>query len=180
MFLKYRWVDESQTMDAFCFCIAVGARRSAIDAAFKVVLASMRMTLAKDYFEFAGPESSGNDVVQIFEVNNAIVTFEGNGWTGDDEEVIKQIAAPMSVSIFRNVNAVSRCTLAQNGEVIRQFDPLLYDASGALPEETALQWKSDHPLGAAFALAEMLTGVEITRSQLLDTLHPTYRTGYGN
>ena len=172
----YLWTND---LDPFCMTIMIGAKREAVDTAFKIVPASRKLTTIADHWTFAGPDSEGNGVVQIDTLESGLIAFESNGWTGDDASVIRQIAAPLSVSIFRNINAVMRVTVAQKGQVVRQFDPLLYDADGALPEESAYNWNVEHPVASSFSLAETLTGIEITQAWLLDQPHATYKTLHG-
>jgi hypothetical protein len=114
-----------------------------------------------------------------------VVTFEPHGWHGVEAE----LALPLYeqgryVAYFWNVNAVMQFVFAQGGSLMRDFDPLLYDNDGeggrALPEERDLPFpagdtRSVTPGRASLALTERLTGIEITRSWLLDKPHPTYR-----
>ena len=179
MIEKYKWTDE---LEPFCISIAFGAKREAVETAFRIVPDSRKLTKVAELWDFAGPESQGNDVVQIDALANGIIAFENNGWTGEDNDgiVIKAIGCPAFVSIFRNVNAVMSFVYAKDGIVVRRFDPLLYEAEGALPEEKLYAWNLEHPTVSAFALAETLTGIEITQAWMLDQPHPTYRTLFGN
>ena len=176
---KYNWTDE---LEPFCITIAVGAELALVETAFKIIPETRKLTTAAEYSDFAGDMSEGNDVVQINTLSNSVVVIENNGWTGCDldHSIIKSIGCPVFVSVFRNINSVMQFTYAKNGVLVRQFDPLLYDAEGAIPEEASYSWNLEHPIVSAFALAETLTGIEMTRAWLLDQAHPTYRTRHGN
>ena len=121
------------------------------------------------------PTQHGNDIVQLAPLANAVVAYEANGFTGIDEAVIAKISAPVSVSIFRNITAVMHFTLAKRGKIVRQFDPLMYDDGGLpLPEEAGMGFGLDYPVASAFALAQRLTAIEISKDWLLETRRPTF------
>ena len=180
---KYRWID-AEALDAFCLTIAVGAQLTAVESAFKIVPESRKLTTVAQYWDTFGKDSEGgNDAVQINTLGRSIIAFENNGWTGSDDygqKLYIKIGCPVYVSIFKNINSVMRFLYASNGALVRAFDPLLYEPEGAIPEEGAFMWGLDHPLRSSFALAEKLTGIEITRDWLLGQAHPTYRTLHGN
>ena len=176
---KYSWTEE---LDAFCLTIAVGARTASVENAFDIVPDSRKLTMVDEHAQFVGLGSAGNAIVQINTLDNAVVAFETNGWTGVDDydqKTFSRIACPQYVSIFRNINAAMSFLFARNGQLVRRFDPLFYEADDALPEEREYAWGLEHPLLSAFALAETLTGVVITRDWLLGQAHPTYRTQHG-
>ena len=79
-----------------------------------------------------------------------------------------------ALSVFWNVNANMQFALARNGSLIRQFDPLLYDAADALPEESEFEWGTRRPRASALALMERMSGVQIDREWLLTPARPTY------
>ena len=178
---KYKWTEE---LEAFCLTLAVGAQRAEVERAFKIVPESRKLTTVAQYWETFGQDSQGgNDTVQIDTISGSIVAFESNGWTGADHYELKTfslIKCRVYVSIFRNINASTSFVLARDGQLVRQFDPLLYEADGAVVEENAYAWGLEHPIPSAFVLAEKLTGVSVTRDWLLGQAHPTYRTLHGN
>jgi hypothetical protein len=92
---------------------------------------------------------------------------------------VPEVAADVSrvgrvAAIYQSVNADMAFVLAEGGEVLRYFDPLL-DAPGEgngdpLPEEAGLPFGApDAPVwAAAFALLERVTGQPITQAWLTD------------
>jgi hypothetical protein len=59
---------------------------------------------------------------------------------------------------------------------VRIFDPLLYESDGAICRRgEAAVGRAELCSAAAFALVERPTGIELTRSWLLDLPHPAYR-----
>ncbi|HEX3336112.1 MAG TPA: DUF6461 domain-containing protein [Jatrophihabitans sp.] len=82
------------------------------------------------------------------------------------------------VSIYQSVNADMAFVLAEHGDVLRRFDPLL-DGPGEgdgepLPEEAGLPFGRDDQAvwPAAFALLERVTGQRITLAWLTDDDRP--------
>jgi Family of unknown function (DUF6461) len=171
---KYQWV-KTEALDAYCISIITGTELIAIETAFGIERNTLTQAKSSEMGAIAGPDSEGNDVVQIGELENAVITFENNGWTGIDHRVIKHIAAPIYVSMYRNVNAVMRFVFAKNGEIIREFDAVLYDPELAIAEELALDFSGDDKDALSFALAEKLTGIPIDGAWLLEGRRPTYR-----
>ena len=179
---SYEWTREDEGFGVYCLYVGVGVGADSVMAAFGIVPDSEQLATAAQMLNFPGLGDGGNDCVQIGQIGDAIIAYEHNGWTGIDADVIKKIAAPISVSLYRNVNAVTQFVYAKHGEIIRTFDPVLYDPEGAIPEETALNFTpvSDSPYSGegnearAFQLMETLTGVRIERDWMLDLARPTF------
>ena len=114
--------------------------------------------------------------VQVDAIGDWTLLVEPNGWVTAYGEALSRLSeGGKAGNDFWNVNAHMRFGWAVDGTLIRQFDPLLYDADGALPEEAGLPF--GHPGlsgGAALALLTRLTGVEIDQSGLLDRARPTF------
>ena len=71
--------------------------------------------------------------------------------------------------VYRSVNADMLFIWAQDGRVVRRFDPLLDEQGGVgdrLPEEDGLTFGLEGPLAASFALTTRLTGVELSPRSL--------------
>jgi len=70
--------------------------------------------------------------------------WEDNGFQGSlDRSAVRLSAGTVFVSAYWNVNAVETFTLARNGHIVRQFDPVLDRNGGtgdALPAEARLDW----------------------------------------
>jgi hypothetical protein len=94
-----------------------------------------------------------------------------------------EVAADVSrvgrvVAIYQSVDADMAFVLAEHGEVLRYFDPLLDGPGGGvgdpLPEEAGLPFGTDGAdvWPAAFALLERVSGQAITQAWLIDEDRP--------
>jgi hypothetical protein len=179
---QYAWLDEddSDVVMAACLGVAVAATHETVLRSFTAEDDLGVMTLAEAWRR--SESGFGNDVVQVAAFDAGVVTIEPNGWHGIDGRVAEDLSRDGSyAAFFWNVNAQMTFVYAQNGVVVRELDPLLYDGgSEALPEEKDLPFprgdaKASTPRRAALALLDLLTGVRVTRPWLLDVPRPTYR-----
>jgi len=165
---------------AGCLGVVVGLDEAAVLRQLNVDRTSRRVASVCEAWQMSA-SAFGNDIVQVSSIGDAVVTFEPNGWQGvEDGLAVRLSGRGRYAAHFWNVNAVMDFVFAERGSIRRSFDPLLYDGETALPEEVGLPFPlgGDDPLipqRATLALIERLTGVEITRSWLLDEAHPTYR-----
>ena len=171
----YAWSDRD--LDAYCLTIVVGTDEALVLDAFAVDAGSRRTATFVEQWDMSAPGGFGNDTVQIAPLGDAIVCIEANGWAGVDEARAGRLSAGGSYAAsYRSVNADMLVVVARDGVVTRTFDPLLYDAAGAIPEEAGLPFgEPGRCASAVFALLERLTGVSITRAWLLETPHPCFR-----
>ena len=118
----------------------------------------------------------GSVAVQVDTIGDWTVLVEPNGWVTSYGDSLSRLSeGGRAGNVFWNVNANMSFGWAVDGALVRQFDPLLYDADGALPEEADLPY--GHPgraTGAALTLLTRLTGVIIDPSWLLDQARPTF------
>jgi hypothetical protein len=174
----YSWIELDPVMDAYCISVAVGADAERAAAAFGCDPSSRRMATFAEQWDMAMPypQGGGNDTVQIDMLGTAVVCVEANGWGGVDQARAERLSCGgRYISTYRNVNAVMEVVHAAAGAIVRAFDPLLYDAAGALPEEAGLPFgHPGSPAAAGLAMIERLTGVALTREWLLDLPHPAY------
>lgn len=117
--------------------------------------------------------------VQLVDREGWLVVVEPNGYWTSQLHVVEALSRHgAAVSVFRNVNAVMEFVLARDGEMVRAFDPLIFDdeEGDPLPEEEGLPFGSDDadPHAMALELARRLTGVAMDRAWLLETAHPTW------
>ena len=174
----YLWLAEGPQPDAYCATAIEGAWVDRVVEVFACDRATRRDATFAEQAEMSlpYPEGWGNDTVQIDQIDGYVLCVENNGWAGTEEPRPQQLSTGgLYVSVYRNVNAVMQVVVARDGAVQRVFDPLLYDADGALPEEEGLPF--GEPLLAAaamWALLERLTGLRVTRDWLLDQPHPAY------
>jgi hypothetical protein len=176
---RYRWVGRDQEFDAHCVSVIPGGDPVAVAAAFAVDAASRRDATFIEQWDMARPypEGGGNDTVQIDVLGGAVVCVESNGWAGTDVARAEALSHQgVYASTYTNVNALMQLVVARAGAIVRIFDPLLYDPDGAMAEEAGLPFGEPGLCSAAaFVLVERLTGIELTRSWLLDVPHPAYR-----
>lgn len=100
------------------------------------------------------------------------VALEGNGYEATTPGTPERLAAGGHCAgvIYRSVNADMQMIWAHDGQVVRSFDPLLYDVPGVgdpLPEEEGLPFGVGSATASSFALLERLTGLSLTQ-QFLD------------
>jgi uncharacterized protein DUF6461 len=176
---EYRWVQEDDGFDAYCVTVVRGAsiddvidafacdRASRVDAPF-----AAQRGMSAPY-----PEGWGNDTIQVDTLDGAIVCLEDNGWAGTEDPRPGRLSTSGGyTAVFRNVNAVMQVVTAEAGHIRRRFDPLLYEAEGAIAEEEDLPF-GDPELAtlAMWVLLERLTGLRLSRGWVLDQPHPAYR-----
>jgi hypothetical protein len=130
------------------------------------------LTAAFDIDDFAW----GATVAQLDSISGWTVLIEPVGWLGSIPEVLMGLAANgRAMSAYWNVNALMSVGFAERGHLIRQFDPLLYEAGDTpLPDELSLPWGVAQPRACSVALIARLTGVVIERDWLLERSRRTF------
>jgi len=102
--------------------------------------------------------------------------WEDNGFQGADPHRAASLAAESTfVSMFWNVNSLMSFTLARDGQIVRQFDPLFHDDDPSpvpaigdpLPDEADLDWETE-PRLSGLTLLSRLTGTEPANPVWLD------------
>lgn len=175
----YEWVEGCAELDAYCVAVAVGPDLQAVAEAFGVDPSTTRAATFAGQLELATPypDGFGNDTVGIDRLGDAVIALQANGWAGVEEARATRVSqAGRYAAVYRSVNADMSLVVARDGGMLRAFDPLLYDAEGALDEEAGLPFgHPGSPGAAAFALLERLTGARLTREWVLENRHPTYR-----
>lgn len=139
----YSWAEE---IEAVCVTAIDRGRRDA-------VVAALALDVGSEYpATFAAAEHEQSEdrvVVQVYAVGDHLVVVEPNGFAGSlPETLLPMVDGRDAVSVFWNVNANMRVLLVDLGEVVREFDPLLYDDGGRpMPEERRAQRRgtSDRP-----------------------------------
>lgn len=112
--------------------------------------------------------------IQVGVTDGWTVLVEPNGYVCSQDSVLVDLSAGgRAVTVFWNVNLDSRFGYARDGVLVRVFDPVLgtSEVGDPLPEEASAA--DEQPIHAALALAEALTGVQVTQAWLLDEARPT-------
>jgi hypothetical protein len=168
----YSWVNQIEAV-----CITVIFRGSR-DAVFEVLGVDANSEHRATFANAEGEQSEDREVVQIWRSGAHLVVVEPNGFAGSLlETLVPMVQGRDAVSVYWNVNAHMRVVIVDGGEVVREFDPLLYDDGGApLLEEDGLGFgdpKKDVQ-GGALNVLERRTGVVLTEEAVLHTEHPTF------
>ena len=176
---RYAWVEESQDpgLDAISITLVTPITPdplALLRPRESLGVLTVEQTLVRSLEINDHPSRSVE--VQVDAIGDWTVLIEPNGWVTAYEDVLTRLSeGGKAGNVFWNVNANMRFGWAIGGTLIRLFDPLLYDADGALPEEAGLPFgHPGQPLGAALALLARLTGVVIDQSWLLHRARPTF------
>jgi hypothetical protein len=118
----------------------------------------------------------GATAVEAGEISGWTVVVELYGYQATMPEALAALSSTgEAVVIYQSVNADSSFQYAKNGVIIREFDPLLPEQGGLgepLPQEQGIVFPGEngelHPMRGAFLLAERLTGIRLTESDLFE------------
>lgn len=171
---RYSWADEGGVM-AVCVCVVSGIDADAALDLLRGVGPESRNLGFYEAWEHWSPDATP---LQIDHLDGALVLIEPNGWKCTDENVLVHLSAHgTATSVYWNVNALMRFVFAERGAVIRSFDPLLYDSTGALSEEADLRFgMPGQALASALLLLERLTGGVRVTADWLTNKAPDSRT----
>ncbi|MCA0144204.1 DUF6461 domain-containing protein [Blastococcus sp. LR1] len=170
----YDWFD----IEAIALTFLRGARLEEVVHVLRLDPATERMRTFDDAEE--DPDVSSDAFpVQMEELEGWLVVVEPNGFLMTDHHVLSRLSrGGTAICWFRNINAVSDFLVARDGEIVRAFDPVLFDdEEGApLPEEEGLDFADEDadPDALALTLMERLTGVRIEESWLLERPRRTW------
>jgi len=170
----YSWARQ---MEAVCITVIHRGDRDAVSKALRLDPHSER------HATFATTEGEWSDdraVVQLWPCGEHLVVVEPYGFAGSLPETLLPIVVGRdAVSIYWNVNAQMQVTIVDLGEIVREFDPLMYDDGGRpLPEEDGLGFGNpDRDVrGGALNVLERRMGVVLTEKAVLHTEQPTFLT----
>jgi hypothetical protein len=177
---RYAWADADDQPDglALLFVRPVPTRPAAGLRVIAELPRPLTFGEAQDEATKLDDFAWGSELLQADQVLDWAVFVEPWGWATSLSEIVAGTSKGGSaISVFWNVNAVMRVVVARDGQVVREFDPLIYDDGGApMPEEVGLPFGEVGPSrGAALVVAERLTGVALTKNWLLERRRPTYR-----
>jgi Family of unknown function (DUF6461) len=172
----YAWFEDHWLREAFCFTLVRGLDEPELLARFGgergrpqtmtlAEAAELSMSFHAGYPQFVLATRRGGWTVAV----------EDNGWEGSRPEVLRAVSAgTRAVSVYMNVNALGHVSLAEDGGLLVQFEPLFPERrSGARPDLLVDQMRAVglDPDGAspliggadlaALALAERVTGVRL-------------------
>ena len=172
----YQWVDR---VEAACLTVIVGGSEQAVLAALGAAPETRHMA---SFRPAEAAWSRDSAPLQIWSSQKYLVIVEPNGYQASLPETLLAMAdGADAVSVFWNINAQMQVAVASHGEIVRTFDPLMYDdGEPPLSEEHGLTFGSDGAvLPAAFVFLERRTGFVATAVDVVDAEHPTYHHGNG-
>ncbi|MBG6092094.1 DUF6461 domain-containing protein [Actinomadura viridis] len=118
----YRWLRRSSLGEAATVTVVTGADAADVLRAFGADPArpeSMR-TIGEDLMR----RQSIDPWVAVLDVGGAVLAVEYNGWQGSTVPVLTRVSAGgRAASMFWNVNAVTRLSFAEHGEVLLSVEP---------------------------------------------------------
>lgn len=178
---RYRWVDERPDLfDAVSITLA----RPASEALIEVLAPRRQMPVPLIYADaldaaFALEDfAAGSVLAQLDELQGWTTIIEPCGWAASMPDVVERLSVDgVAVNVFWNVNANMSTSLARDGALVRQFDPLLYHPGDRpLPEELGLNFgdPSGRLRRSCLAFLARCTGVEIDEGWLLETPRRTF------
>jgi hypothetical protein len=114
--------------------------------------------------------------VEAGEIGEWTIVVELNGYQATVPGLLEKLSqGGEAVVIFQNVNGDSSFQYAKNGTIVRAFDPLLPhmgQTGDPLPEEQGITFPGEngelHPMAGAFLVAERLTGIQLSESDLTE------------
>ena len=173
----------SDGVDALTITLVRGPDLRAAGEAFRLQEGTERLATFEEAWDSWEWEDTAEFPVMVGERDGWLVFVEPNGWGGAQDEVLGPLSrAGTAVSVYWNVNAVVRFSLARDGEVVRSFDPsgpVAPEPSGdPLPEEADLDSGDPDagPWHLALELLERVTGVELDADWLLESRWRTFTT----
>jgi hypothetical protein len=178
---EYAWVERPRgrdtgnpcTAESGCITVALSAgERDVLDA----LGADGSAVVQRTFHEAELVWSEEATPVQVWTDGSSTVLVEPNGYLASLSDCLEKIARKgEAVSVFWNVNGQMQVMVARDGAVVREFDPLMYDAGDALPEEAGLPFDTEeHALAAALAFLARRTGFVASEVAILGSPRATY------
>ena len=183
----YAWIWDDDVPSNFCLLAAKGATAAQVLDAFE---ADPQPSGSGDYdaaWELAGegwdqvPEGAlpERSAIQIGELDGWAVAFEPEGYACSMDGVVQSLSQHgRVVSFYESDDGGAQVALADGGKIIRAFDPVLWDAKGATPQEAGLPFDDENANWDALALylMERWGGPRFTQAWLFDTTRPIHRS----
>lgn len=167
----YRWIaDPPQSMLAVAACVTVvrGAGVAGTVSAF-----GGDPSVRPEPFRALVEAGASLDLAAIGAVDDVVLAIEPNGWEGSRPEVLRRASASgAAVSVYWNVNMLTRFSYAVEGEVITAFELLAPEQrSGADPDRLLQQMQGlpfglEAPIPAGLVLAERVIGRALGREDI--------------
>lgn len=120
---KYRWLDRSSLSVAATVTVVTGADIADVLRAFNADPA--RPESLRGINEDLMHRRSIDPWVAVLDIGGAVLAVEYDGWQGSTEPVLTRASAGgRAASMYWNVNALTRLSFAEHGEVLLSEEPL--------------------------------------------------------
>jgi hypothetical protein len=175
----YTWTESDR--GPFAVGAAVALVKSCSPARALDVLGAERATQAgsaQAVRDWAGRQDYQHygTAVEAGDIGGWTLIVELNGYRATLPELLEALSqGGEAVVVYQNVNALTSFQYARNGTIVRAFDPLLPhmgQIGQPLPEEQGIAFPGEngelHPMPGAFLLAERLTGIRLSESDLTE------------
>ncbi|MFC0429748.1 DUF6461 domain-containing protein [Kutzneria buriramensis] len=160
----YHWIESSSLSDAATITFVAG--KSATEVLRDFGADPSAPASARELSE----QGTLDPWVAVLDVPGGVVAVEYNGWVASDERVMRALSSPDTVaaSMYWNVNALTRFSLAKAGESLASFELGLQEpspAAEALLEDLDVANYGHRPAKGVFAAARF-TGLSLSAEQL--------------
>ena len=173
----YHWVEASSLSEAATVTFVAGKSGFEVLRAFGADESAPR-----PIEEFYDRDYHNSDPwVCVLDVSGGAVAVEFNGWQGSELPVLRALSSPgnLAASMYWNINAVRRFSLARDGEMVTQFEPGFADIESSEARELMadVDVEGRHRNAVGLLAASRFTGVslsadDLTRIQAVDIGYP--------
>lgn len=176
----YAWLNDSTPSDTYTVAMVRGLSAGEVLQALGVVrrdvgpmTGAQVATFQADHVDARTYESP--PIVQVDDLAGGVLVYAPYGFRPFErlkEMSVRGVAAAFTTTVELDTTV----QVARRGRVVRQFDPMFYDAQerrGALPEERGLGLGGDD-FGPAWSLLDRLTAMHVDRAWFYGRAHPTY------
>lgn len=172
--LKVRDYSWARQMEAVCITAIHRGSEAAVLTALSADVGSQHLA---DFATALGEQEEDRTVVQLWRQGEHLIVAEPNGFAGSlPNTLLPMVGDRDAVSVYWNVNANMRVVVVDLGDIVRTFDPLMYDdGDRPLAEEAGLGFgdPDNDVIGGALNVLERRTGVVLTE-KVVGEQHPTY------
>jgi len=162
----YRWVEQSWLSEAATVTFVAGKSSSEVLRDFGADESAP--TPIKKFYE--RDYHNTDPWVCVLDVSGGSVAVEFNGWQGTEPPVLRALSSPgnLTASMFWNINAVTRFSLARDGEVLTRSELSLEDIESAEARELLadLDVEGLHSNAIGLLAADRFTGVSMSADDL--------------
>ncbi|WP_344658993.1 DUF6461 domain-containing protein [Catenulispora subtropica] len=161
--LAYRWVETGSLVNGAAFTFVAGKSSREVLRDFG---ADESAPTPLDVFYDRLAEGTIDSWVCVLDVPGGSVAVEFAGWRGGDHQTLRALSSPDTkvASMYWNVNAHRRFSLARAGHVLDSFEPAYEGPTSSEAQELLadLDWRGLHRDAVGMVAASRYTGVSIS------------------